>query len=521
MTSALESQKANYAERDVKGKVAFYVLLWKRHGISLEMFDDYWRDVHGPVCARLPGQYQYWQYHVAHNYGGVFPEIPGVDMTPVGADSFDGIAELTFESEADRQTWFQAAGILMDDEHNIFRKAIGYNSSPGNSITYVDRLPTGDPNAETETQKFHVMVQQADGISKEAFRYYLREVFAPNVMSHPSVLKFRLHLFEEVDNSRPDAAGVVHSEDPKEQYQAAYEIAFANALETEKFFVSPERDRALAQASRYIKAIQPFRERSAYTFVYEGQMTVAGQRGSSVAQLITEIGAINQLQEDVVSLMINYKLYGTQNGAGTYDPSQQMAQGQQRNGEKRKRTNYYQDLSADYSRPGLVPPALAKKLIEQGEQIVAMKEATMPEINASYTLEQIERENKEWWPTHCEALRQGRGDILTGEYRDDLVYFCQDGPYYGLGQQQEREKHWWALIAQPDVTMCWPIVMFYGEHTYFEWKCVDHETNETIAKGSVTWVRRGHRGACYLKTEQLTFYRDVFAPDHLLRLITT
>lgn len=186
-----------------------------------------------------------------------------------------------------------------------------------------------------------------------------------------------------------------------------------------------------------------------------------------------------------------------------------------------QRINYYKDLAADYSKPGLVSSELAKKLIEKAEEIVAMKEDILPQISSNYTLEQIERENKEWWPTHCEALRQGRGDILTGEYRDDLVYLCQDGPYRGLEQQKEREKHWWALIAQPEVTMVWPIVMFHGEFTYFEWKCVDDQTNETIAKGNVTWVRRGHRGACYLKTEQLTFYRDVFAPLELLKLITT
>lgn len=186
-----------------------------------------------------------------------------------------------------------------------------------------------------------------------------------------------------------------------------------------------------------------------------------------------------------------------------------------------KRVNYYKQLSADYSRPGLVPPKMQASLIKLGEKIVRMKEDVMPAIGPGYTLKQIEKENKEWWPTHCEALRRGRGDILTGEYRKDLVYFCQDGPYQGLEQQKEREKHWWALIAQPGVTMCWPIVMFYGEHTFFEWKCVDNETNETIAKGNVTWVRRGHRGGCYLKTEQLTFYRDVFAAASLLKLIKT
>ena len=185
------------------------------------------------------------------------------------------------------------------------------------------------------------------------------------------------------------------------------------------------------------------------------------------------------------------------------------------------RANYYQDLVADYSRPGQISVDMAQGLIEQAEVLVAMKQEILPSISPDYTVEQIEQENREWWPTHCEALRQGRGDILTGEYRDDLVYLCQDGPYHGLEQQKEREKHWWALIAQPGVTMVWPIVMFHGEFVYFEWNCLDDQTYETTAKGNVTWVRRGHRGACYLKTEQLTFYRDVFAPARLLKSLSS
>ncbi len=508
--------QVDYSKRDQKGKVAFYVLLWKREGISLNLFDNYWKDVHGPVCARLPGQYQYWQFHVAHDEGGFCPAIPGLNNTRLLEDNFDGIAELTFTSVAERQIWFEAAGILMDDEHNLFRKAIGYTTSTGNSITYIDGIPQGDPNGESGVIKFHVMVRKNPAVTVEAFRRYLKETFAPQVIKHESVLKFRLHLFDAVDNSRPDAEGVVHSESPESQYHAAYEIAFRNHLERERFFSSSEYAGAIREASYYLQQIRSFPEKTAYTFVYDSQMTLSGQRSSSVAELITGIGAVNQLREDIQSLILKQNLNGHKNGS-----SSTSTQNQPQGNSMKKRTNYYQGLSADYSRPGLVSSYVAKKLIEDAEKIVALKEAKLPEIGPHYTLDQIERENKEWWPTHCEALRQGRGDILTGEYRDDLTYLCQDGPYSGLAEQKEREKHWWALIAQPGVTMCWPIVMFSGEHTYFEWKCVDDETNETLAKGNVTWVRRGHRGACYLKTEQLTFYRDVFAPDELIKLIKT
>lgn len=185
----------------------------------------------------------------------------------------------------------------------------------------------------------------------------------------------------------------------------------------------------------------------------------------------------------------------------------------------KKRTNYYEDLAADYSKPGLVSAELGTRLIADAERIVALREERLPNISPEYTLEQIERENKEWWPTHCEALRQGRGDLLAGEYANDLVYLCADGPFYGRAAGTQREVNWWAIIAQPGVTMAWPIVMFSGEVVYFEWKCIDDATSETIAKGNVTWIRRGHRGGCYLKAEQLTFYRDVYAPSELLELI--
>ena len=182
---------------------------------------------------------------------------------------------------------------------------------------------------------------------------------------------------------------------------------------------------------------------------------------------------------------------------------------------RRVRPNYYKDLTADYSRPGLVSKQLGDQLIEKALHFIQLiNQKELPEFTYPRDRLAIERENKEWWPTHCEALRRGRGDILAAEYRDspELVYFCQDGPFYGKKVAgSDIESSWWKLLAQPGVTMCWPIVMFHGEVVYFEWKCVDDSTNETTAKGSVTFLRRGHAGACYLKTEQLTFYRDVRA----------
>ncbi|WP_437303004.1 EthD domain-containing protein [Sorangium sp. So ce388] len=304
----------DHSIRDRNGKLAFYVLLWRRRGISLAMFDDYWKNVHGPVCARLPGQEQYWQFHLDRGEGGLLPDIPGVDLDcPEGA-RFDGIAELSFATEEDRATWLKAAAILMDDEHNLFRKAIGYTTSAGNSRTFVDCIENGAPNGAVGVVKLHVMLRKAPQIDVPAFRAFLTERLAPAVAGSERVLKLRLHLFDEVDSSRPDAPGVVHREAPEEQYQAAFEVAFATRLDMEAFFASDAFARVAAELGRHVSRMRPFLERTAHTFVHAGRMTTSGQRGSMVAELIEGIGAVNQLEEDVVDLMLTGRLAGSAGG---------------------------------------------------------------------------------------------------------------------------------------------------------------------------------------------------------------
>jgi EthD domain len=297
----------DYAARDREATVTFYVPLWKRNGIPLELFDDYWRDVHGPVCARLPGQFQYWQWHVAHSEGGIFPEESGVSYRCDDEEQFDGIAELTFRSPEDRQAWFTASAILMDDEHNLFRKAIGYVTEPGNSRTYADRIEDGAPNGSQGVLKYHVMLKMAGQADDKAavggFRRYLTDTLAAAWTRSDHVAKFRLHLFEPPDVSRPPAAGVVHADPPERLCQAAFEIAFRSGVERELFFASQDYRSAVAGLSQYVRQVIPFPERNGYTFVYDGRMALAGRRGSRTASLITTIGATNQLRDNIAQLL--------------------------------------------------------------------------------------------------------------------------------------------------------------------------------------------------------------------------
>ena len=53
------------------------------------------------------------------------------------------------------------------------------------------------------------------------------------------------------------------------------------------------------------------------------------------------------------------------------------------------RVNYYKELSADFSKPGLVPKELADELLSQGEIFSNMMKDTQPEIGTAYSFARV------------------------------------------------------------------------------------------------------------------------------------
>lgn len=82
----------------------------RKPGLSVEEFQRYWRDVHGPIAATMPGCRRYVQSHV-------LPELYNGDRPP----AYDGIAELWFD---DLETMYKSFGspevkLAREDELNF------------------------------------------------------------------------------------------------------------------------------------------------------------------------------------------------------------------------------------------------------------------------------------------------------------------------------------------------------------------------------------------------------------------
>eukprot|EP00898_Chlorokybus_atmophyticus_P002971 jgi/Chlat1/3675/Chrsp24S03849 len=213
------------------------------------------------------------------------------------------------------------------------------------------------------------------------------------------------------------------------------------------------------------------------------------------------------------------------------------------------------DFTVDYST--LSEEKAPPEIIEDALRIMGIRiyrrtdrNATLAQIRQRYSSPAaVELENKIWWVTHCQALRDGDKKnrmftidgvteeysgltVLFNEYRDELMYFTKDslydvseggitnnpdpqglkGYWYGRTKGNTYESSWWAMLANPRVRMTWPRVTFSGEDVSFDWVCFDVNTSEMTAFGDVVWIRTGDVGGCYKKYEHLYFLRDVYKP---------
>ena len=292
-----------YTGRDDAIETLFYTPLKGRTGLSIDQFRRYWKDAHGPLCARLPGLYQYKQFHLAPDRGGVWPAPEGVSRSTPDDEQIDGIAELTFTSTQNRQAWVDAGLPLMIDEQNCFDETIGYLVTERRSTTFVDRISNDVPNGEVGVARYHVLLKRRLDRPTEELRRFLTEQFAPRVVESSLVLKFRLHLLDEYTKPAPPAPNVFHEPSVERQIHAAFEIAFATRLELAEFLASDHYAAASRGVGEYVRQLSIFTEEAAYSLVEDGKATLMGQRSPSVAKTITEAGATSNLSDDVVSLM--------------------------------------------------------------------------------------------------------------------------------------------------------------------------------------------------------------------------
>jgi hypothetical protein len=294
--------RTNYANRDASIRINSYTTVVRREGVPHEVFAAYWRDAHGPLCARIPGLGWYVQNHFSRDDAAhLWPCVDGIE--PLSNYRLDGAVEIGFGSEEKQQRFKAASHLLFSDEQNVFAETLAYDLPQG-SQTLVDVFSDPIPNATQTVDRMHVHFHPAHD-DERAFRNFMNNEFAAVLASDPAVLKLRLHLPRPYDNEKPNppAPNVAHHAPPDRVALAMMEIVFASPLARRQFFLAPQFQSTLAGQKQHFRHASPFAVTGVFTYVRNDELTLAGLRGSRTAQLVERLGAVNQDSSSIRALM--------------------------------------------------------------------------------------------------------------------------------------------------------------------------------------------------------------------------
>lgn len=279
-----------------------YTTVKRRERVPHEIFATYWRDVHGPLCSRLPGLGLYIQHHFSREQDAhLWPLAEGVNE--IAGYELDGGVEIGFTSADNQKVFQEASPILFSDEQNMFEETLAY-ALPQGSLTPVNRLNDATLNGPDHFDRIHVHFSPRGSL--EALQHYLANDLASALAASDDVLKLSLHLCDTFKNDgmQPPAPNVAHIADAARLELAIMEIAFASPLARRQFFESTAFQATLAGQAKHIAQLKAFAVSGVFTYVRDARLTTAGLRGSRAAQLIEYLGATNQIQGEVEHLML-------------------------------------------------------------------------------------------------------------------------------------------------------------------------------------------------------------------------
>lgn len=259
------SADQNSAARDEAIATNSYTTVLRRPRVPHESFANYWRDVHGPLCSRIPGLGWYVQNHFHREQDAhLWPDVEGIK--PFENYVLDGGVEIGFQSRADQEVFNEACSILFADEQNMFAATVAY-ALPEGSQTFVDRVADPVPNGDDGLDRIHVHFGSRTP-DAAAFAEFMR-VFSQTLASHAAVLKIRLHLPDRYDNAKPapPAPDVDHTVTEERQLIAILELAFANPIERRSFYGGELFRSTLAGQSTNISRYAAFAVSGIYTYV--------------------------------------------------------------------------------------------------------------------------------------------------------------------------------------------------------------------------------------------------------------
>lgn len=164
------------SHREDGGMIVRMGLLRKLPRLSTTDFRRHWREVHGPLAARMPGLRAYHQNHI-------------IDKTQLAIDharggwDLDGFSELWFDDAAAMERAIASEpyqAVVADSPHCM----------AATRVIVADQITVVAPQGRPAIKRMSIL-QRRDGLSPEDFRREWLEVHAPMVARFPAIAGYR------------------------------------------------------------------------------------------------------------------------------------------------------------------------------------------------------------------------------------------------------------------------------------------------------------------------------------------
>jgi hypothetical protein len=288
-------------ETAIPDAMTLVIPLRKKESLSVADFYDYWLNAHVTLPPRFPGITSVWLHAVSFDTT-IWPSVDGVSDRPAPEDEFHGVPEATFPTMDDLAAFQGASRVQMEDGINFLSEQLAYCSLGGASATLVERIDPA-PDGSDPLCRHLLFLRRRDDVPVEDFRRFVTEELAPAYAESPEVLKLRRHLFEALDITL-DHPGVTMFKPPDRQYQACLEVVVPDADALARFAGSPAWSATAAEIAAHCSAVHAARVERCITTKINGKITLAGVRGTAVADLIRKLAATSQRDADVSELFL-------------------------------------------------------------------------------------------------------------------------------------------------------------------------------------------------------------------------
>jgi len=294
----MNAKTSSYPIKSIASRV---IPLWMRKGKDRELCLRYWVEAHGPLVARNRGLHEYRQHHFESSGAAVWPDVAGVRRDWLPGWQPDGMPEVTTALNGpNTESAVVTTPLFLKDESNVFDRSLMYRAEPEGSIWH--RPSRDDANAHLRVVVF---LRRRAASDRAEFSRWLHEDVSAQLVHDRRIGELRTYTFlpyEETKGVVAKDSDVDHDHPASEQFHALLIASGHSRDDLAGAFA--ELARSLPNQGDHIEAAWSVNVRKTFVVVAEGQITTVGLRGAYVDELIRQMGAENQVADDVRALFV-------------------------------------------------------------------------------------------------------------------------------------------------------------------------------------------------------------------------